>query len=104
MEPSFLSQFVLENQIRIAKKDPAPSNAQMVQLSRLTLFPHICLISGGLACISLGFFYREALRHRPLFTEGPQRIHRYQYSVGIVVRSGVIERHFSHDPDIDIGA
>lgn len=50
------------------------------------------------------FFYLGAITFRPDFNDGPHRIHRYQYSVGIIAVSGGVERHFSHDPDMDIGA
>ena len=49
------------------------------------------------------FFPLGFIRHRPEPDKGKHRIHRYQYSVGIVVVSGGVEHHFSHDPDMDIG-
>ena len=78
-------------------------------------------VSGGVAKSTFTFFDTESnrldrlgapaswffplgfIRHRPKAAEGKHRIHRYQYSVGIVVVSGGVEHHFSHDPDMDIG-
>ncbi len=50
------------------------------------------------------YFPLDFIKHRPRFNEGKHRIHRYEFSVGIVVVSGGVERHYSHDPDMDIGA
>ena len=44
------------------------------------------------------YFPLDVITHRPI----KNRIHRYEFSVGIIVKSGPVVHHFSHDPEMDV--
>ena len=82
-----------------APKNETDPKLQVVQ----TTFIHTFAAHTGKDDSSHPTWFRHLglIQYRPRPNE--PRNHRYQFSVGIVVTSGTIVHHYSHDPDMDVG-